>query len=90
MGGYGAFYSALEHPDLYNKAFSYSGLLNILARYDNPQGLDMYPVFGDRKELIECGKVCLPKQKNLKAVLRIQIMPHSFIYIVDLEIQGLI
>lgn len=66
MGGYGAFYSALEHPDLYNKAFSYSGLLNILARYDNPQGLDMYPVFGDRKELIECGKDLFTKAEKSK------------------------
>ena len=53
MGGYGAFYSALEKEKLYNKAFSYSGLLNIIQRYDNPQGLDMYPVFGERQDLID-------------------------------------
>lgn len=64
MGGYGAFYSALEYPKLYNKAFSYSGLLNILARYDKPQGLDMYPVFGERKELIEDGKDLFTKVKQ--------------------------
>lgn len=53
MGGYGAMYAALNNPDLYNTAFSYSGLLNILERYDNPQGIDMYPVFGTRQELID-------------------------------------
>ena len=40
MGGYGAFYAALNNPSMYNTAFSYSGLLNILERYDNPQGID--------------------------------------------------
>ena len=37
---------------MYNTAFSYSGLLNILERYDNPQGIDMFPVFGSRDDLI--------------------------------------
>ena len=45
MGGYGAFYAALKRPKQYNTAFSYSGLLNLIERYDNPQGIDMYPVF---------------------------------------------
>lgn len=52
MGGYGAFYAALNNPSMYNTAFSYSGLLNILERYDNPQGIDMFPVFGSRDDLI--------------------------------------
>ncbi len=64
MGGYGAFYSALEKYNLYNKAFSYSGLLNIIERYDNPQGLDMYPVFGERKDLIDDKKDLFEKAKN--------------------------
>lgn len=53
MGGYGAFYAALKRPKQYNTAFSYSGLLNLIERYDNPQGIDMYPVFGTREELID-------------------------------------
>ena len=64
MGGYGAFYSALEKEKLYNKAFSYSGLLNIIQRYDNPQGLDMYPVFGERQDLIDDEKDLFEKAKN--------------------------
>ena len=36
MGGYGAFYAALKRPKQYNTAFSYSGLLNLIERYDNP------------------------------------------------------
>lgn len=55
MGGYGAMYAALKKPGMYNTAFSYSGLLNILERYDKPQGIDMYPVFGTRQELIDHG-----------------------------------
>ena len=38
MGGYGAVYA---------------GLLNILERYDKPQGIDMFPVFGTRQQLID-------------------------------------
>ncbi|MDD6844271.1 MAG: alpha/beta hydrolase family protein [Clostridia bacterium] len=55
MGGYGAMYAALNRPDLYRAAFSYSGLLNILERYDNPQGLDLYVPFGTRQQLIDNG-----------------------------------
>lgn len=51
MGGYGAVYAALKNKNMYNAAFSYSGLLDILERYDNPQGIDMYPVFGKRENL---------------------------------------
>lgn len=53
MGGYGAFYAALKKPEMYNTAFSYSGLLNIIERYDKPQGIDMFPVFGTRQQLID-------------------------------------
>ena len=52
LGLGGAFYAALNNPSMYNTAFSYSGLLNILERYDNPQGIDMFPVFGSRDDLI--------------------------------------
>ena len=55
MGGYGAMYAALKSPGMYNTVFSYSGLLNILERYDKPQGIDMFPVFGTRQELIDNG-----------------------------------
>ena len=40
---------------MYNTAFAYSGLLNILERYDKPQGIDMFPVFGTRQQLIDNG-----------------------------------
>jgi putative tributyrin esterase len=50
MGGYGAFYSSLLNPDIYTAAFSYSGLLDIKQRYEKPQGLDMFPVFGSPEE----------------------------------------
>lgn len=53
MGGYGAVYAALKNPYMYNTAFSYSGLLNILERFDKPQGIDMFPVFGTRQQLVE-------------------------------------
>lgn len=53
MGGYGAMYAALNKPDYYNTAFSYSGLLNILERCDKPQGLDIFTVFGTRQQLVE-------------------------------------
>lgn len=52
MGGYGAVYSSLTNPGLYNTAFSYSGLLNILERYDNPHRINLFPVFGDRQQLL--------------------------------------
>lgn len=52
MGGYGAVYAGLKKPSMYNTVFSYSGLLNILERYDKPQGIDMFPVFGTRQQLI--------------------------------------
>ena len=55
MGGYGAVYAALKKPSMYNTAFAYSGLLNILERYDKPQGIDMFPVFGTRQQLIDNG-----------------------------------
>ena len=53
MGGYGAVYAGLKKPSMYNTVFSYSGLLNILERYDKPQGIDMFPVFGTRQQLID-------------------------------------
>ena len=52
-GGYGAVYAGLKKPSMYNTVFSYSGLLNILERYDKPQGIDMFPVFGTRQQLID-------------------------------------
>ncbi len=53
MGGYGAIYSALNNMTKYNTAFSYSGLLNISERYDNPQGLRFFVPFGTRQELTD-------------------------------------
>lgn len=50
MGGYGAVHAALKRPDLYAAAFSYSGLLDISERFEKPQGLDLYPVFGKKEE----------------------------------------
>lgn len=55
MGGYGAFYAALEKCGQYAAAFSYSGLLDILERYDKPQGIDLFPVFGTREDLLDGG-----------------------------------
>ncbi len=53
MGGYGAFYAAFQEYNQYAKVFSYSGLLDILQRYDHPQGLDLFPVFGSRQQLLD-------------------------------------
>ncbi len=53
MGGYGAYYAALKKPSFYHCAFSYSGLLNIIERYEKPQGLDMFPTFGTKQQLID-------------------------------------
>lgn len=55
MGGYGAMYAALNKPYQYKAAFSYSGLLDILERYDNPQGLGLFVPFGTRQQLIDNG-----------------------------------
>lgn len=55
MGGYGAVYAALKKPKNYHAAFSYSGLLNILERYDNPHGLELFVPFGTRQELVDKG-----------------------------------
>lgn len=49
MGGYGAVHAALIKPDVYGKVFSYSGLLDIEKRFDNPQGINTYQIFGDRE-----------------------------------------
>ena len=51
MGGYGAVHAALIKPDVYGKVFSYSGLLDIEKRFDNPQGINTYQIFGDRENL---------------------------------------
>ena len=63
MGGYGAVYAGLNRPDLYNSVFSYSGLLDVKLRYENPQGFNMYQIFGNREEfekgnydLLDCVK----------------------------------
>ncbi len=50
MGAYGAFYAALNRPNQYRAAFSYSGLLDISKREQDPQGLDLFPVFGEELE----------------------------------------
>lgn len=55
MGGYGAVHAALERPDIYGKVFSYSGLLDIEKRYDNPQGIDVNHIFGGRERLSDNG-----------------------------------
>ena len=52
MGAYGAVNAALEKPDSYAAVFSYSGLMDIIERYDNPRGLDFTPVFGTREQLL--------------------------------------
>ena len=64
MGGYGAVYAALERPELFSAVFSYSGLLNILKRYDKPQGIELFPVFGERQELIDNGFDLFEKVKK--------------------------
>lgn len=51
MGGYGAFVNALNRPDVFGYVASFSGVLDIMQRYDHPQGLDMQRIFGDRNEL---------------------------------------
>ena len=51
MGGYGAVHAALMKPDIYGKIFSYSGLLDIDKRFDNPQGINIYQIFGERNQL---------------------------------------
>lgn len=51
MGGYGAFVNAMNHPEVFGYAASFSGVMDILERYDRPQGLDLVRVFGDRSEL---------------------------------------
>ena len=53
MGGYGAFVNALNNPEVFGYAASFSGLLDVLQRYDRPQGLDMQRVFGEREALIK-------------------------------------
>ena len=50
MGGYGAVHAALKRSELYGKAFSYSGLLDISERFLRPQGLDLKPVFGEKED----------------------------------------
>lgn len=51
MGGYGAFVNAFNHPDVFGYAASFSGTLDILHRYDEPNGLDVKRVFGERSDL---------------------------------------
>ena len=53
MGGYGAFVNALNNPEGFGYVASFSGLLDVLQRYDRPQGLDMQRVFGAREELVK-------------------------------------
>ena len=68
MGGYGAVHAALIKPDVYGKVFSYSGLLDIEKRFDNPQGINTYQIFGDREKLSDNRfdiMNCL-KENNLK------------------------
>ena len=68
MGGYGAVNAALIKPDVYGKVFSYSGLLDIEKRFDNPQGINTYQIFGDREKLSDNRfdiMNCL-KENNLK------------------------
>lgn len=55
MGGYGAVNAALRKPEKYKASFCYSGLLNIKERYENPQGLDMYPIFGSEEDFNKYG-----------------------------------
>lgn len=52
MGGYGAFVNAMHHPDVFGYAASFSGVLDIVARFDKPQGLDMCLPFGTREQLL--------------------------------------
>ena len=61
MGGYGAFYAALKRPKQYNTAFSYSGLLNLIERFDlyslfNKKGTDDSKIVDNpTKFIIACG-----------------------------------
>ncbi|MDO5403518.1 MAG: alpha/beta hydrolase-fold protein [Eubacteriales bacterium] len=52
MGGYGAVNAALECPDKYGAVFSYSGLMDIVERFNNPRGIDFTPVFGNESQLL--------------------------------------
>lgn len=49
MGGYGAFYAAMSKC-YYKAAFSYSGLMDLRYRIDNPIGIDFTPVFINKEE----------------------------------------
>ena len=50
MGGYGAFKLALQHPDLFCAAVSFSGALDMQARMDNrpDRSAEYGIIFGDR------------------------------------------
>lgn len=52
MGAYGAVNATLERPDQYGACFSYSGLMDIIARFNNPRGIDFTSVFGTREQLL--------------------------------------
>ena len=74
MGGYGAFVNALNNPEVFGYVASFSGLLDVLQRYDRPQGLDMQRVFGRREELVESKNDLFYMTKQYKNDIRYLIM----------------
>lgn len=52
MGAYGAAAAALDNKDKYNTAFLFSGILDIVKKYDTEKAENLYPVFGNRQDLI--------------------------------------
>lgn len=60
MGGYGAFYAALNSPGLYKGAYSLSGILDIEAHRKEDHTGRLFPVFGSDEEFMQ-GHFALPE-----------------------------
>lgn len=66
MGGYGAFANAMHYPQIFGNAASFSGVLDIMERYDYPQGLEMDIPFGSREELLDSENDLFAMTKKMK------------------------
>ena len=53
MGGYGAVYAGLKKPSMYNTVFHIQDFLIYLSVTISRKGIDMFPVFGTRQQLID-------------------------------------
>lgn len=73
MGAYGAVNAALENPDQYAAVFSYSGLMDMIERFDNPRGIDFEPVFGDREKLLTGNYDLMEKVHNYKEQFSVNV-----------------